>query len=69
MGGTNDKGLIILVLDKDFVFYLLEETLRFNNKHKCEKPFFIFYFILLFCFLGLHLWHMEILRIGVKLEL
>ena len=26
-------------------------------------------FIYLFCFLGPHLWHMEIPRLGVKLEL
>ena len=26
-------------------------------------------FVCLFCFLGLHLWHMEVPRLGIKLEL
>ena len=30
--------------------------------------FILFYFILI-VFLGLHLWHMEVPRLGVKLEL
>ena len=30
---------------------------------------FIYVFMYLFCFLGLHLWHMEVLRLGDKLEL
>ena len=29
----------------------------------------IFFCFVLFCFLGLHLWHMEIPRLGVELEL
>ena len=26
-------------------------------------------FLFIYCFLGLHLWHMEVLRLGVRLEL
>ena len=29
----------------------------------------IFFFIFIFCFLGLHLWHMEVPRLGIELEL
>ena len=28
-----------------------------------------FFFLLVFCFLGLNLWHVEVPRLGVKLEL
>ena len=33
------------------------------------KSFILRYFILIFCFLGLHLLHMEVPRLGVQLEL
>ena len=32
-------------------------------------PFFSFSFLFFFCFLGLHPWHMEVLRLGVESEL
>ena len=31
--------------------------------------FYLFFILYYFCFLGLHLWHMEVSRLGVKLEL
>ena len=30
---------------------------------------FVFVFVLFFVFVGMHLWHMEVPRLGVKLEL
>jgi len=39
-----------------------------NAKNKPEKMYPNFFF-LLFCFLGLYLWHMEVPRLGVKSEL
>ena len=32
-------------------------------------PFFFFLSLFFLSFLGLHLWHMEVLRLGVQLEL
>ena len=37
--------------------------------HKLDNCFFTFFFFLSFCLLELHLWHMEVLRLGVKAEL
>lgn len=45
-------------------FHLLFEDFYFNLFY-----FILFYFILFFVFLGLHLQHMEVHRLGVKLEL
>ena len=43
-----------------------------HNNSNCKIPgnkFFSFYFILLYCFLGPHPWHIEVPRLGVKTEL
>ena len=34
-----------------------------------DRPFYLFYFIILFYFLGPQVWHMEVPRLGVKSEL
>ena len=36
---------------------------------KCQKAYLFYLCFVLFCFLGLHPWHMEVPRLGVKLEL
>ena len=39
---------------------------EFYNMSMCESIIFI---IIIFCFLEPHLWHMEVPRLGVELEL
>ena len=41
----------------------------FNHVTFFFSSFFFFFFFFSFVFLGLHLWHMEVPRLGVKLEL
>ena len=62
---TNYLGVNILLLKEQKV-YLSGNLTHFYVLYY----FFIFYlFYFIFCFLGLHLWHMEIARLGVQLEL
>ena len=54
--------VICLKVFCNFLFYFLIDSLDFYY-------LFIFYFILFFVFLQPHLWHMEVPRLGVELEL
>ena len=48
------------------IFYI---GFRNNKIHWHCFSFFSFFFLFLFCFLGPHLWHMKVPRLGIKLEL
>ena len=40
-----------------------------NQQNKLNPNFYLFIYLFMYCFLGLHLRHMELPRLGVKLEL
>ena len=51
-----------------FIAQVHQSSAHFSSSIKLSSLYFLFFYFLSFIFLGLHLWHMEIPRLGVKLE-
>ena len=50
-------------------FSLMRKLRSFERKLLVKELEYFYLFIVFFVLLGLHLWHMEVVRLGVKSEL